>query len=172
MCINTDVYPRRATDPIIDERDRKDYFTPSQSLFSHHCNCVAARYDLDEKMIEEEDVEDISYDWKPEMSSSEKIFTVTTSHSVQYARVVVLAIGPANSPRPPLRDIKVGSPGHCHSMHITCIPHSDVARKIKAGKMTNVLIVGGGLTSAQIADLAIQRGVGKVWLLMRGQVKG
>jgi cation diffusion facilitator CzcD-associated flavoprotein CzcO len=37
--------------------------------------------------------------------------------------------------------------------------------------MTNMLIVGGGLTSIQLADLAIKRGVSKVWLLMRGNVK-
>jgi len=34
-----------------------------------------------------------------------------------------------------------------------------------------MLIVGGGLTSIQLADLAINRGVDKVWLLMRGPVK-
>ena len=34
-----------------------------------------------------------------------------------------------------------------------------------------MLIVGGGLTSVQIADLAIKRGVSKVHLLMRGPLK-
>lgn len=45
-------------------------------------------------------------------------------------------------------------------------------RKIRQRKETNVVVVGGGLSSAQIADMAIRKGITRVWLLMRSEFKG
>ncbi len=45
-------------------------------------------------------------------------------------------------------------------------------KKIKERKQTNVLVLGGGLTSAQLGDLALKHGVTKVWHIMRGELKG
>lgn len=42
--------------------------------------------------------------------------------------------------------------------------------KIKK-KSTSVVVVGGGLTSAQIADACITHGVKRVFLVMRSEVK-
>lgn len=56
-------------------------------------------------------------------------------------------------------------------MQIQKFPDPVVQAKISAKKTTNVLVVGGGLTSAQLSDLAIRRGVTKVWHLMRGPCK-
>ncbi|KAK6957329.1 hypothetical protein Daesc_000113 [Daldinia eschscholtzii] len=46
-----------------------------------------------------------------------------------------------------------------------------VVLAVGARSQVNIVIVGGGLTSAQLADLAIRRGATKVWLLMRGPLK-
>jgi NADPH-dependent glutamate synthase beta subunit-like oxidoreductase len=48
-------------------------------------------------------------------------------------------------------------------------PH--LLRKIAAKKTTNIIVVGGGLTSAQIVEVAISAGVSKVWHIMRGRMK-
>lgn len=46
-----------------------------------------------------------------------------------------------------------------------------MAQKILRKQRTNLLVVGGGLTSAQIADAALKRGVTKVYQIMRGPLK-
>lgn len=56
-------------------------------------------------------------------------------------------------------------------MHVKDYPDSAVMKKVEAGLRTNLLVVGGGLTSAQLADLAIRKGVSKVWLLMRSRLR-
>jgi pyruvate/2-oxoglutarate dehydrogenase complex dihydrolipoamide dehydrogenase (E3) component len=61
--------------------------------------------------------------------------------------------------------------GYCHSMQLIKFPPLHVKTKIKEKTPTNMVVVGGGLTSIQIADLAIQRGVSRVHLLMRGDLK-
>jgi hypothetical protein len=48
-------------------------------------------------------------------------------------------------------------------MQLKTFPSESVKRKIAAGRPTNILIVGGGLTSAQLADLAVRHGVGTIW---------
>ncbi|KAK2071077.1 hypothetical protein P8C59_005529 [Phyllachora maydis] len=171
---------RHTDDNVVSERERLDYFTPSQSLFLDHCSHVAQRYGLDaDGTIEKARVIDITYDFAdqlPGADPSEKIFTVTTdTGDVHYARIVVLAIGPANKPNiPPSIVQKLGASGGgrppqmCHSMNMHAFPDAVVTRRITAGRDTNILIVGGGLTSAQLADLAIRRGVRNVWLVTRG----
>jgi hypothetical protein len=62
-------------------------------------------------------------------------------------------------------------PQACHSMHVKGYPDNAVMKKVEAGLRTNLLVVGGGLTSAQLADLAIRKGVSKVWLLMRSRLR-
>lgn len=43
---------------------------------------------------------------------------------------------------------------------------------IQQRRETNVVVVGGGLSSAQIVDMAVRKGVTKVWFLMRSEFKG
>lgn len=172
----------------VDERDRKDYFTPSSKLFRAHCDEVASRYGLGGNMIKQERVIDIQYDnlekWSVEAHDSVisddepndelKVFRVDTERGVRYAHVVVLAIGPGNAPAVPcIAGITpaIQHEGYCHAMRIERYPPAHVGARISQRLPTNILIVGGGLTSIQLADLAIKRGVGKVWLLMRGGVK-
>jgi hypothetical protein len=173
--------------PTVDERDRKDYFAPSVKLFQSHCCKVAQRYGLHEGMVRQESVTDIEYDEEIAFCNEEddnfvgeaaipdrKVFRIMTDKGVRFAHVVILAIGPGNTPSiPTVAGLPTAYPheGFAHAMHLKQIPPSYVATKIKASLPTTMLVVGGGLTSVQIADLAIKRGVRKVHLLMRGPVK-
>lgn len=115
-------------------------------------------------------------------NDEDKLFTVTTDKTIRYARAVILAVGPANAPVLP-KIPSLSFPGHsdsdridcmpqaCHSMKIATFPDPIVRARVAAQRRTNVVVVGGGLTSAQLSDLAIRRGVTRVWHLMRGTVK-
>jgi thioredoxin reductase len=169
--------------PDIDERDRKDYFVPSTGLFASQCADVVNRYDLGQDLLRQERVMDVQYDETASFGierevlldeAVEKIFRITTDKSMRFAKVVILAVGPGNAPSiPPLFGLPSPCPheGYAHAMQLKQFPPSHVKEKISARRPTNMLIVGGGLTSVQLADLAIKRGVSKVYLLMRGPLK-
>jgi thioredoxin reductase len=174
--------------PDIDERDRKDYFVPSTGLFASHCSEVVRRYGLMQDMLRQESVANIQYDFvtsfedaennsvaSDELSDDEtKVFRVTTNQGVSFARVVILAVGPGNAPCiPSIPGLPGPSPheSYTHAMQIKQFPPPHIKAKIESRRPTRMLIIGGGLTSIQLADLAIKRGVSKVWLLMRGDLK-
>lgn len=177
----------------INERDRNDYFNPSQNLFCDHCDDIVDRYSLRDGVVAKEALRDLNYGFVHGVSSTERdesLFTVVTDRGIRYARSVVLAVGPGNEPRIPdvpgmatpaasadteLADGKKQHqqtfPQTCHSMQITTFPDPIVKGRISGKRETNVLVIGGGLTAAQLADLAIQRGVTRVWLLTRGPLR-
>jgi len=116
-----------------------------------------------------EAVDDVSIDGEP-------VFTVDSNKGRRYAKAVVLAVGSANTPTIPAVPSLSAAPGDrsrqmCHSMHIERFPDPIVQEKIKAGLQTTILVVGGGLTSAQLSDLAVRRGVSTVWHIMRGRLR-
>ncbi|KAK8011540.1 hypothetical protein PG990_010505 [Apiospora arundinis] len=158
------------TEPTVDERDRNDYFVPSTPLFSAHCDCLIDRYNLRRDVIQNEEVQDIRYGYVDDVCRDDPIFTIRTNRTTHYSRVAVLAVGPANAPSIP-GPTDQGSDAITHAMKIKTFPSTRVMEKIAAKKSTNILIVGGGLTSAQLADLAVRRGVSRVWLIMRGELK-
>lgn len=134
-------------------------------------------------MVHQEAVRDIKFDFVERVSELQKVFTVVTNKSMRYARTVILAVGPANSPVLPVIPT-LSYPGQhdepsrtmpqtCHSMHIPQhrFPDTLVLDRIAKRQRTNILVVGGGLTSAQLSDLAIRRGVTKVWHIMRGPLR-
>ncbi|EPE10879.1 fad binding domain-containing protein [Ophiostoma piceae UAMH 11346] len=182
----------------INERDRNDYFTPSRQLFSDHCNCVRDRYGLAAGILKNEALQDVDYGnvhGISDMINDEPVFTVTTNKVRRYARIVILAVGPANAARIPAAipdiakymlktvDETTGQmvprkgldgeflfPQACHTFHLRHLPDPILASRISVpGKETNVVVVGGGLTSAQITDLVLRRGVTRVWHIMRGR---
>lgn len=174
--------------PDVDERDRKDYYVPRTDLFDAHCEEVIKRYRLGKDLLRKESVMDIQYDKVSKFDETElrsfisdgavanerKIFRVETDQGVRFAHLVVLAVGPGNAPSIPLvPGLPTQRPheGFAHAMQIKQFPPSHVMAKIQARQLTSMLIVGGGLTSIQLADLAIKRGVNKVWMLMRGPLK-
>ncbi|XMA08622.1 hypothetical protein WAI453_001413 [Rhynchosporium graminicola] len=169
----------------IDERDRHDYFRPSQALFKDYCNSIVARYDLS-NLIQKAEVKSISY------SSTSSIFTLQTLTGIKKARIVVLAIGAAAKPSlppdcpfcnlsPSESVAHVFSKNHhegqnkdnfstTSNLNSTILPPS-LLSKAKLGIPTSIAIIGGGLTSAQIAHLASQYGITKTHLLLRGPLK-
>lgn len=171
------IWKRPQGEPLIDERDRKDYYTPSTTLFFSHCKRVISHYHLPDNLVEQESVHDIIYDYFDSIHPTSKIFKVQANTSASeiktyYAKTVVLAVGAGNPPSIPGLLPHERIEGACHAMQIKTFPDSSVARKIQAKRETNIMVVGGGLTSAQIADLAIRKGVTRVWHVMRGPLKG
>lgn len=168
----------------IDERDRKDYFSPSTGLFAGYCESIISRYGLHHPgTILNREVADIHYDTHPDFSppssggrgeeKDTKIFTVTTTTGeIFYSRAVVLAIGPGRNKILPFQPSEEERQGCCHSTEIGVFPSPNVQRKIQQRRETNVVVVGGGLSSAQIVDMAIRKGVSRVWFLMRSDFKG
>ncbi|EAW09646.1 FAD binding domain protein [Aspergillus clavatus NRRL 1] len=157
----------------IDERDRKDYFSPSTGLFADYCASIVERYGLNAPgMILQREVGDIQYDYDDEISPYEKIFTVTASDGSRfYSRAVVLAIGPGKTKMLPFELSADERMGACHSTEIRAFPSPNVKRKMQQREETNVVVVGGGLSSAQIVDMAVRKGVTKVWFIMRSDFK-
>ncbi|KAE9971540.1 hypothetical protein BLS_004405 [Venturia inaequalis] len=165
--------PKKFDEPAVDERDRRDYFTPSSKLFRDQCESVIARYGLAETEIREESLQDIDYEYD-DFSPTEKVFRVKTDRGLHLAKTVVMAVGPANEPTIPMAPRAVNSmpgEGQCHAMHIRKIPDPNVQRKMKQGKSTSILVIGGGLTAAQIVERCVMKGVSKVYLLMRSELK-
>ncbi|EME85088.1 uncharacterized protein MYCFIDRAFT_187817 [Pseudocercospora fijiensis CIRAD86] len=153
----------------IDERDRKDYFVPPSDLFESYCSFIAKRYDLQSPdLIQKASVSNIEYDYIPQLSSEEKFFTLHTDGKTYFAKSVVLAVGAGNAPSIPAPFPRNGCPSACHAFQ----PLDEALQaRMRAKKDTNVLVIGGGLTSAQISDRAIRRGATKVHHIMRGPMK-
>ena len=161
----------------IDERDRKDYFTPSAEIFQDYCQEVIQRYSL-ENLVEQAQVSSIDFGYHDDFGGQgdpgPKVFKVTTTGgTIRYAKVLVLAIGAGGKPAMPRELSAAEREGACHSTQLPkqmFLPKS-LQRKILAQVPTAVVIVGGGLTSAQIANQCIEKGVGRVFLVMRGPLK-
>ncbi|CAK4033891.1 FAD binding domain [Lecanosticta acicola] len=153
----------------IDERERKDYFIPPSDLFKEYCEWIAKRYDLlDEHLILKAKVEEMDFDFVEDLSSDERLFTIKAAGEKGgekfYARSVVLAVGAGNAPEVPRPFPQKGCPHACHAFQ----PLDGVLKEMRRA---NVLVIGGGLTSAQIADRAIRKGDHRVWQFMRGPMK-
>ncbi|KAF2716867.1 FAD/NAD(P)-binding domain-containing protein [Polychaeton citri CBS 116435] len=150
--------------PSIEERDRKDYFAPSRALFDDYCNGIVDRYGLDETgLVRQEKVVDVDFDLMLNLDPNDKIFKVRTDQSIYYARAVVMAVGAGRPPSIPEPLADPDCPCICHAL----------APNFSTSKVAgcNVLVVGGGLTSAQTADQAVRRGACHVHLIMRGPLK-
>ena len=164
---------RANVDIAIDERDRKDYFSPSTTLFADYCTAIASRYGLDRLgQILERDVRDIKYGCTTSVPELGRAFTVTTDEGRFHAKAVVLAIGPGNTKNIPWKLSKSESEGVCHTLDIRAFPSPNVKAKINSHQETNVVVVGGGLSSAHVVDMAIKAGVSRVWHFTRGYLKG
>ncbi|KIV87031.1 hypothetical protein PV11_02603 [Exophiala sideris] len=159
----------------IDDRDRVDYYTPSTAVFHDFCSDIVDRYELGDLIIRAK-VDNIDYGDLDGLTNAEG-FTLSTDQGVIFSRTVVLAVGPGYKPAIPFDSnlhLKKGRGSVCHcfdgNVGEHCLPEQ-VLQKIDRGLHTSVVVVGGGLTSAQIADLVIRRGVTKVWLLLRRKYK-
>ncbi|KAH7418361.1 hypothetical protein BKA64DRAFT_564285 [Cadophora sp. MPI-SDFR-AT-0126] len=174
----------------VDERYRHDYFRPSQALFKDYCDSIVKRYDL-AKLVQKSDVSSITY------SAPSSLFTLQTSTGVKKARIVVLAIGAAAKPSlppdcpfcniPPNDSIRhifsktqVPEPIPNMNTNTTATPRISTtifppALLSKASNPhsfpTSLAIIGGGLTSAQIARLASVINIPVTHLILRRPLK-
>ncbi|KAK5687424.1 hypothetical protein LTS10_001562 [Elasticomyces elasticus] len=154
----------------IDERDREDYFTPSSKLFEDFCDKLATNYSLEEGLIRQESVQKIEYS---SLAGDSPVFTVRTDRAVHQSHAVVVAVGSGDDPVIPApfsSSVCIGAVHSARMMPGRLIDPS-LACKIRARKMTNVLVIGGGLSSAQITDAVLAAGVSRVWHLVRGPLR-
>ncbi|KAK4963281.1 hypothetical protein LTR10_000909 [Elasticomyces elasticus] len=154
----------------IDERDREDYFTPSSKLFEDFCVKLATNYSLKEGLIRQESVQQIEY---TNFDGGSPVFTVRTNRAVHQSHAVVVAVGSGDDPVIPApfpSGICIGAVHSARMMPGRLIDPS-LACKIRARKTTNVLVIGGGLSSAQITDAVLGAGVSRVWHLVRGPLR-
>lgn len=82
-----------------------------------------------------------------------------------------MATGPGNKRNYPWKLSPQEEIAATHIFDIKTLPSPTVEKKIRNFQDSNVLVVGGGLTSAQISDVLLRRGVSKVWLIMRSDLK-
>lgn len=154
----------------LDERYRDDYFRPSQALFKDYCGSIVDRYRLS-GLVRKSQAVSVSYDvWN-------RIFTVQTSTGMKKARIVVLAIGSVQKPSlPPDCPFRHSSGSVSHIFNSDPLSQVDIipphlSSRLTLGYSTAIAIIGGGLTSAQVAHLAILQGISKVYLILRGPLK-
>ena len=169
---SVDIDSYRAARPTdIDERDRQDYFTPSTVLFNEFCDEMINQYGLGRDIVTQETVTFLDYG-QSEYEAAE-LFTVKTERGTHYARAVVMATGPGETPRIPA-PFGPCSEGATHASRLKSghLLDKHLADKIRRHQPTNVLVIGGGLTSAQITDALIRSGVSKVWHLVRSPLRG
>ncbi|ATY67380.1 FAD binding domain [Cordyceps militaris] len=165
---------KQAARVAINVREKNDYFTPSRGVFKDHCASVTERYELETGVLQQETLRNLDFGFVDALPDEPgQLFTIETDKGLHYARTVVMAVGAANVPKvpsiPSMPNATNGQyPQVCHSLQVKEFPDPYLKRRIHAKQQTNVVVVGGGLTSAQLSDLAIRRGVTKVWHLMRG----
>jgi lysine/ornithine N-monooxygenase len=159
----------------IDGRDRIDYFTPSTSLFRDYCCSIVDRYGL-RHVVHRAHVTGVEYHDNG-CPSNGHVFQVETTSGTYMAKILVIATGATSAPCiPPDHNLSI-SPGDAADSVCHCFDRSapnmmeTISHGLAAGRSPKVVLVGGGLTSAQLADLLIQRGVSHVWLIMRSKYK-
>lgn len=158
----------------VDGRDRIDYYTPSTALFEDYCRSLVDRYQL-QGMVQKAAVSDITFG-DVGCSSNGRMFTVDTDQGTYLARIVVIATGPSMRPSiPPDHNLRLTDISRKHTSHVF-LPNglslpSSTLHKISIKRSTQIAIVGGGLTSAQLAVSLLSSGVTHVHLLMRGRYK-
>jgi hypothetical protein len=165
--------------------DRDLFYTPSKTLFSEFCDDLVDRYQLHDIVVKGvcENIDKIKDVFHVSYSTS-------TSTETVFAKAVVSAIGNTNLKNIPefVKNIKTVYPenriAHAYDF-IECLrsehdefvsDHKEIIPKglelkLKSDQMSTLLVVGGGLTSAQLVDIGIKRGFKRVVLLMRSVLK-
>ncbi|CAK9436812.1 uncharacterized protein LODBEIA_P13340 [Lodderomyces beijingensis] len=169
----------RKSDGVVDinMRNWKDYYRPSTRLFSDYCAEVVARYKLQDCVIRDS-VVDVQY--RLIQCGGEDIgmgFVVRTqSGKVFGCKFVVVAsghVGKVNFPLAPFANEAHFPHGACHTTHLF---HQQVQfldpKYFRDPQRKRIVIVGGGLTSAQLAHVACRDPtVSSITLLFRSAVK-
>lgn len=166
----------------IDRRNWQDYYRPGTKLFKDFCQSVIDRYELENVVIKAE-VIDIRYGEINKIMLNGEVetgmgFQIETSDGDIYgAKIAIVAAGPAGEINYPLLpDVENHFPmGSCHTSHLFSkqveVPNERIMSKVKTKQQTEVIVVGGGLTSAQLTEKLINKGVTKVHFVTRGEIK-
>ncbi|KAJ9660906.1 hypothetical protein H2198_002251 [Neophaeococcomyces mojaviensis] len=146
----------------IDGRDRMDYFNPSSQLFEDYCEYIIDRYKL-RNLVHRAQVLDITYDTETQ-NTRHGLFTVKTStSSTILSRIVVVATGPSTVPAAPgIPPFEARGQSPCSMTHVfqpngTHLPPALHHKIMTTSYPIKILIVGGGLTSAQVVHLLLHR---------------
>lgn len=158
----------------INMRDWKDYYRPSTPLFHDYCHDIITRYNL-HNVVQKETVLDIKYTDIVVTGTKEsgKGFVIKTNKATYGCKICILATGHKGKTNYP---IKPFSDHHdltraCHTSHIFQNQVKFPPPVLTERKSSSLVIVGGGLTAAQLAHVAITLGVSKVYMLLRGPLK-
>lgn len=173
----------------INERERSSYARPSSGVFRDFCRMeLVERYHLG-SVLRQDTVVSMSFgSIHIKAEGHGRGFVVMTKDGKKFgSKFVVMSIGGQEIPSIPhcLTDqsqteglasgkITHQGPGWCHSRCFSYGGTQEFKQAVKASKLTNhgtIVVIGGGLTSAQIADLAIRKGASKVVLVCRGYLK-
>lgn len=163
----------------INMRDYRDYYRPSTKFFRDFCEDIVDRYGL-RSSIRKDRVVSLTYG-DIEIMEENKIvtgFTIRTASGKVYGcENCVVASGHdgiINYPLPGLKDANPTLEQACHTTHLfnrnISFPPPVITSKLAEKKCASLVIVGGGLTSAQLAHISCDLGV-KVTLLLRSFIK-
>ncbi|KAI5967569.1 hypothetical protein CANMA_003003 [Candida margitis] len=167
----------KSTDGIVDinMRDWKDYYRPSTKLFHDYCMEVVERYRLQDGIVNDE-VESIEHRLIQSGDDLGKGFVIRTKSGKIYGcKFAVVASGHRGKINYPLSicpDPHFPN-GSCHTTHLFSkqVQFLD-SQYFSNPDRKNIVIIGGGLTSAQLAHVACQDPtVSSVHLVFRSGIK-
>ncbi|CAI5757361.1 unnamed protein product [Candida verbasci] len=156
----------------INMRDWRDYYRPSTKLFHDYNEEIVTRYNL-QNCVRQDEVSYIEYKLLQSGENIGKGLVITTKSGKQYGCKIGIVstghFGDINYPIKPFNNTK----NTCHTTHLfqNKVKFLD-DHYFKNRKSKNIVIVGGGLTSAQLAHVACQDPTVKsVTLLFRSPIK-
>ncbi|KAI5954662.1 hypothetical protein KGF54_002438 [Candida jiufengensis] len=158
----------------INHRDWKDYYRPSTKLFHDYCESVVDRYNLKNSIIKDEVIDIkyrlIQYDDK---NIGKGVLIYTKLGKIFGCKFVIIASGHRGKSNYPIKPFGEITTNTCHTSHLFTNQVKFLDDQFfKRPKLKNIVIVGGGLTSAQLANVACNDPtVDKVYLLFRSPIK-
>ncbi|KAG7661992.1 uncharacterized protein J8A68_004492 [[Candida] subhashii] len=162
----------------INMRDWKDYYRPSTPFFSDYCKDIIKRYNLQSR-VKKDEVISIEYKYISVAGTDEQgegMVIRTASGKVFGCKIGIVTSGHRGSINYPITPFtETHFPyASCHTTHLFTKQVNFLDERFfnKTNSPCSIVIVGGGLTSAQLAHVAAQDPrIDKVYLLFRGPVK-
>ncbi|TIC57990.1 hypothetical protein E3Q01_01324 [Wallemia mellicola] len=168
-------------DPV-NERyvNRQDFRTPGSKCFFDFCREDIQQYYGIDSLVQQADIVNLEYDYFDE-NIPDKIFRLTGKDGRQtLSKTVVMAIGNntiVNLPSyladkvKPTTEHGVEGDGWCHTSSFARPGYDFPNKHLRAKSDARLLVVGGGLTSAQIIDKAYRNGITNITLICRSHLK-
>ncbi|KAJ3068862.1 hypothetical protein HDU99_003082, partial [Rhizoclosmatium hyalinum] len=170
--------------------DRRQFFTPSASLFQDFCSSLVDRYGLDD-VLHQGNVTAIT-PVNPNTPNSYFEIKSFNKYTGEYetftAKRVVAALGNVNNPIIPpwvhmipqhipekrivhALDFVQCLKSDCEGCNDDILPDQLKEQLNDLSEKPRLLVIGGGLTSAQLVQLAVKRGFKDITLMTRGVLK-